>query len=1245
MAHDVFISYSVQDKVVADAVCAILEGRKIPCWIAPRDLLPGVPYAGALIDALNESRVLILVFSSASNDSPHVAREVERAVSKRIPIVPLRIEDVPPSKAMEYCISAHHWLDALTPPLEKHLQRLADAVQHLLSPEREEQRLPVADQAAVRLQRLMPREFAERLLATRGHVADERRVVTILFSDLKGSIPMAEELDPEEWMEIMDGAFDVLIGPITHYEGMLARLAGDRILAFFGAPIAHEDDAERACRAALDIIAGAEEYAARLEEERDISGFSVRVGIHTGLVVTGEVGSDLRVEYTAMGDAVNLASRMEGLAEPGTVLITEETHRLIAPLFETEALGSMRVRGRTEPVPVYRILAPRAAVGKPRGIVGLESPMVGREAEFGALQGALQLLQAGVGGIVTVVGEAGVGKSRLVAELRKEAEPLGLQWVEGRCLSYGTSVPYLLWLDVLRGLLGVTAEDSLASVQQVLRQRAQHLCPDSFESVYPYLARLMSLPLDAQDEAVLQGVLGERLKANTFRAMETLLECSPSDGPLALVCEDLHWADPTSMELLEHLFGLSDRAPLLLICVFRPYREHVCWQAREKAARLYHHRHTDLWLEPLTTAESAALVGNLLRIETLAPRLRERILRHAEGNPFYVEEILRSLIDSGVIVRDETAGRWQAAQELEDIAIPDTLQGVLMARMDRLQEEARRVLQLASVIGRIFLYRVLAAIAQAERARPEQTHPEPSRRGRRELDAHLLTLQREEMIREGARVPELEYIFKHELTREAAYNGLLRRERRYFHRQVAEALEDLLADRIEEQVDLLAHHWEWAEEPWKAIHYLQQAGDRAARLSANQEAVAHYTRALEFLGTLPESTERDQQELALQLASVVPITATRSWGDPEAGRACARARELCQKLGDAPQLFPAMIWTDFYSVSHAEHQAARELGERIMNLAERAQDPLQIMMAHQVLGTSSVFLGELQEAKAHLEQVMVSYDLQEHGTLGFQYGQDPAVVSLSFTVYALWLLGYPEQGLQLSQEMVALARELDHPFSLSVFALAFAGRLHRWCHEVQPVQDIAEEVTQIGVEKGMPLGQAEGAMERAWVVSEQGNPEEATALYRQGLDAWRATGMEVHVPEFLSVLAGMYAKTGQVDEALSAIGEAVSQVERTDERYWEAEVHRIKGELLRMKGVDEAEVERHFQRAIDVARRRSAKSLELRASMSLCRLWQRQGKVDEAWEMLAKIYGWFTEGFDTGDLKEARALLEELSGG
>jgi ABC-type oligopeptide transport system substrate-binding subunit len=409
--------------------------------------------------------------------------------------------------------------------------------------------------------------------------------------------------------------------------------------------------------------------------------------------------------------------------------------------------------------------------------------------------------------------------------------PRPVQWVEGRCLSYGGTMAYGLWLDVLRALLGVTLDDSPDVVRVRLHERVQALCPDLYDDVYPYLARLMSLPLEDEIAAKLDDMPARDLKAHTFQAVQTLIESAANQQPLVLVCEDLHWADPTSMELLQQALALVERVPLLLLCIFRPVKDHACWRFREFAAQTYAERHTDLWLQPLSPADSQTLVANLLEIEDLPEVLRQRILERAEGNPFYVEEVIRSLIDRGAVVRDHATGRWTATREVATIPIPDTLQGVLVARIDRLQEDTKRVLQMASVIGRIFLYRVLAAIAEEERR----------------LDEQLSTLQYQEMIRERARIPELEYIFKHDLTREAAYNGLLKKDRRAFHRQVAEALERLFPERVDEQLGLLAHHWELARNADKATEYLLRAGDQARNAYAYQETVGYYQRALSFL--------------------------------------------------------------------------------------------------------------------------------------------------------------------------------------------------------------------------------------------------------------------------------------------------------------------------------------------------------------------------------------------------------------
>jgi predicted ATPase len=927
---------------------------------------------------------------------------------------------------------------------------------------------------------------------------------------------------------------------------------------------------------------------------------------------------------------------MESAAEPGTTLITGDTHRLVCSLFDAESLGRIEVKGKAEPVPVYRILASKSVARKLRGTSGLESPLVGREVELGVLNRALERLNAGVGGIVTLVGEAGIGKSRLVAELRKSEMAASPRWEEGRCLSYGASITYLLWLDLLRSILGMSVEDSPVAVRDALKKLVQTLCPEQADDVYPYLGQLMSLPLEAQDEATVAELEGEKLKAATFRAVATLVECLASERPLVLICEDLHWVDPSSLELLEHLMGLTDRASLLLLCVFRPNRDHGSWRLRETAARQFPHRHTSLWLDSLSAAESARLVSNLLRVEDLPEQLQSHILGHAEGNPFYVEEVLRSLIDRGAIAQDEASGEWEATQDVSGIAIPDTLQGVLMARIDRLHEESKRVLQLASVIGRIFLYRILAAISEEER----------------ELDAQLVALQREEMIRERARMPELEYIFKHELTREAAYNGLLKKQRRGFHLQVAEALERLFPGRMEEQPELLAHHFTQAEAWPKAFLYLTKSGHKARRAFANQEAIAFYTQALEVSERITPPLDATQLLPVYEGRGLVWRLLMRmdeAITDFYMMRQMASAAGNQQKEGES--LF-RLADAHYWKLSDKEIPIAEQYGQEAVRLAQLTGDQRTAARYLTSLALVDQTRGDPQKANSKLEE-----SLQISRREGYK---DSICENLRWLGSHAYFLGEYEQGVSLLKESLAVARDINDGFA-ELLDLAFLslhqGSLGDFGEALNTIQEgmtKAEERENQFVICRMPnhLGWIHGLFgdfTRAEAYDRKGAElahtygqifPEISALINLGADYLGLGQYErarsqlqplierievgnfgahrwLWKPRLLNVLAEAYHAMGNHGEALRYVEESVVTAEATSLQKYMAKGWALRGRILADLGQTEA-AGQDLQRAFALAEKIKSPAVIYPIAFELGQWHERAGQEREAAELYGK---------------------------
>jgi class 3 adenylate cyclase len=575
---------------------------------------------------------------------------------------------------------------------------------------------PTDDARLTRLASATPVPLADKMRAA--HLAGERKVVTALFVDVVGSTALATHLDPEDWAAVMNRAFDRFYPAIYHYEGTIARLLGDALLAFFGAPVTHEDDAVRAVRAALDLLSATREYAEEVRREYGVD-FAVRVGLNTGLVIVGEVGSDLKYEYTAMGDAINLAERMQAAARPMTVLISENTFRFVAPVFDCTDLGLIEVKGKTEPVRSYQVHGPKTTPGKLRGLAGLESPMVGRDAELAALRQLGVALQAGAtaGGVALIVGEPGLGKTRLISEWKMALASLisntqcPLKWAEGHCLSYGQGLAYHLLLDLLRSLIGVQATASEHETRAALLQMMDDLgAGDSMVEVYPYLGHLLSLQLDGEALERVRVLDPQALQVRYLAALRQLFRAQAARGPLVLILEDVHWADPSSIELLIKLLPLAAEAPLLFCFVARPDQDAPGWKLILAARETLGVALTDLTLVPLSEADSRQLVSNLLVIESLPLATRALILQKAEGNPFFVEELIRMLIDRGAIVKK--GAHWVAVKEIENVEIPDNLQGLLLARIDRLPEDVKRTLRVASVIGRRFSVKVLEQVLE-----------------------------------------------------------------------------------------------------------------------------------------------------------------------------------------------------------------------------------------------------------------------------------------------------------------------------------------------------------------------------------------------------------------------------------------------------------------------------------------------------------------------------------------------------
>jgi TOMM system kinase/cyclase fusion protein len=1044
----------------------------------------------------------------------------------------------------------------------------------------------------------------------------ERRQLTVVFCDLVGSTDLSTQLDPEEFNDLTREYERVCAEVIERHEGRIARFVGDGILVYFGYPLSHEDDPKRAVRAALDIVAAISALGQSLGR-----ALHVRVAVHTGLVVVGRLGGAANPDPLAVsGETPNVAARLQAFAEPDTVVTSAATYHLIQGFFLCRSLGTPALKGLSAPIEVYEILEPTGIETRfERAVASGLTPFVSREDEVGVLLERWEQAKALQGQVVMLRGEAGIGKSRLVRALveRTAGEPL---WeLSCRCSPYYQNSALYPAIDCLQRMLRYDRNDDadtkLAKLEEMLAQFA--IDPGQ---MIPLFASLLSLPPD--DRYPGWPMSPQRQKQKTFEAIVELLMRAAERGPVRLIVEDLHWADSSTLDLIDLLIERLSGARLLLILPFRP----------EFVAPWPHQAHiTDLTLGRLSRAPTERMIQSVAGGKTLPAEVVEEIIEKTEGVPLFVEELTRMVLESPLL--EERADRYLPTSALPSLTIPSTLHDSLMARLDRLGT-AKEVAQLCATIGKDFSYELLRAVSPLDETK---------------LSGSLNRLVDAELLEQDTTQNRLRYSFRHALIRDAAYDSLLHSQRRLYHRKVAEVLQDRFSETVGARPELLAHHFTEAGLIEQAIPYWQGAGQRALERSAGKEAMSHLSKGLELLSLMPESPQRLQQEFALRITLGVPLMLTKGFAAPEVEQLYSRARNLYQQIPESPQLFPMLfgLWA-FYSV-RADYRTARDLCSQLLTLAQSAKDPELLLEAHAACGNTTSFLGELVAAREHLEQAITLYDPKKHGAHAYIYPQDPGVHSLSYATLTLWLMGYPDQARKRSLEALALGQKLSHPFSLA-FAMIHVLYIHRFSGEVNATQERADELLKLAAQYEFPIPLAVGMAHRGWALVEQGRKEEGIGEIRQGIESWRATGSTLFFQPFLlGMLAEALGKAGLPEEGLTSVTEALSIANATGERFWEAELYRLKGESILQcedqasRSTTLAEAAESFRTAIDIAQRQAAKSLELRATISLSRLWRRQGKHVPARRMLAGICGWFTEGSDSHELEEARLLLQEVS--
>ncbi|MEX0961161.1 MAG: AAA family ATPase [Burkholderiales bacterium] len=1048
----------------------------------------------------------------------------------------------------------------------------------------------------------------------------ERRQVTIMFCDLVDSTALARALDPEDLREVYRIFRDAVAGVIRHHDGYIASFLGDGIVAFFGYPQAREDDAERGVRAGLDVLAAVR----GIRSLPDVT-LQARVGITTGLVVLGDLtGTGAPPEKAAVGEATNLAARLQGETEPDSMLISDDTRRLIGNLFECVDGGSRRMKGYDAPVRVWKVLRERPVEDRFEAIHAAADlvPLVGRTVEQDTLLERWNTVRAGSGQIVSLIGEAGVGKSRLVHALREHGTTYPRNLLRYFCAPrFQNTALYPVITQIQREADFSQSDPPAVKLDKLeaLLLKAGYREPAT--TVAPYIASLLSLPFEGRYRPIVEGP--ERLKKNTLSALTGLISGLAQNGPVLAIFEDLHWSDPSTVELIGQLVNKLATLPLMIVTTTRPGVE-LPWN-----------KYPGLLLMELARLDrdsSASIVSHLASGKSLPAPIVEQILDKSDGIPLFIEELTRTVLESEQI--DAFAKQSAPTGALPMLSVPSTLRDSLMARLDRLPS-AREIVQASAAIGREFSLELLAAVLPVDK---------------KTLDAELQRLIDANLILSVGTLQKSAYVFKHALIQDAAHATLLRSARHDLHRRIAETLENSFPETVDAQPELLAYHYSEAGLVRKAIDYLRVAAYQAVTRSANQEARNHIYGALEFLLTMPETLERKKEELELYTMLGPVLAALKGYAAADVAETYARAEALQQEVEDPSKAhafvrgkFQVALLQARYSARHSREQSAEELIEELGSLADRHHDMAYRTEVEIGRGVLVLFLGKFKEARRHLD---LNFDDGNSGLFknySLRYGIDVEASCLAYRARALWFLGFCDQALELGGKAVSQAK--SSAISLSIAqSMGMLAMIHQVRGEVDATRTAADQTIGYSNERGHPYWVALASIVKGWALAQDGHAREGIDLIRRSLDAYKATGAKLGNSSFLVQLAEAYQLAGQLKDGLQAVDEALGHVEQTGERYFEAEALRRKGELMLAvsgsKGATEAQ--KHFERALQTAEAQNALSWALRAATSLARLRVQQGERRGAFDLLATYRQRISEGSATADLRIADHILDSL---